>query len=314
MKTITISKDKPTNVWLKTFFSILLIALIFGFSSCQDESSNQLAEDYLKGLDLGTLSGTSQNAPVVYFEKRRFTRTSEAPFEEIVRLENPNFEHFSGDFVLKIQNGNDKRTRVSSAEIRVDGILVVDPSDFSKNVTLITKEIFGITPESTIEIKLISSPGSYFDLWVEGTLKPNHALINTMGGLYYFLDNKIKLEIPENAVNSPVFITIEDITADIPDELRTIIMQAIDMKPDGLNFLKPIKMFVTNEIIGTKSSNVFQAITRSNGLYSGVRVLNVDGSKNEINLEILHFSSLFVYYQNWNYLVLDIPGEYLLEK
>lgn len=210
METITISKRKPTDVWFKTFFSILLIALIFGFSSCQDESSNELTEDNLKGLELGTPSGTSQSAPVVYFDKRRFTRTSETPIEEIVRLENPNFEHFSGDLVLKVQNGSDKQTRVSSAEITVDGETIVSQSDFSKNVLTITKRLQGLTPESVMEIKLNSTPGSFIEIWIEGALKPGRFLIDSHGGTIVSEDANLLLTVPPGTVEMPTFFIITE--------------------------------------------------------------------------------------------------------
>lgn len=240
METITISKRKPTGAWFKTYFSILLIALIFGFSSCQDESSNQLTEDYLKGLELGTPSGTSQSAPVVYFEKRRFTRTTDAPFEEIVRLENPNFEHFSGDFVLKVQNGSDKQTRVSSAEIIVDGETIVSQADFSKNVSIITKRLQGLTPESVLEAKLSSTPGSFLEIWIEGTLKPNHVLVTSEGGEFVFLDGILTLLIPEGAVDGAIILSVSDFSNLLSDNERSNFFKVIELLPHNFKFNTPI--------------------------------------------------------------------------
>ncbi len=51
--------------------------------------------------------------------------------------------------------------------------MIIGPSDFSKNISVISKQISGLTPESVLEVKLNSAPGSYIDLWIEG-IKNNY--------------------------------------------------------------------------------------------------------------------------------------------
>jgi len=116
-------------------------------------------------------SAASGDAPVLYYGHRIFTRVQGKPFVEIQNIKNPDFELFDNNFVLLIHNGNSKMTRVSSAEIKIDGVIVASPSDFSKNVSLITKQLTGLTAESILEVKLYSTPGGFLDLWIEGTLK-----------------------------------------------------------------------------------------------------------------------------------------------
>ena len=77
----------------------------------------------------------------------------------------PNFWCYES-FVLNIRNGNDKRSRVSSAMASIDGKVVADPSDFSKNVTMITKTLTGLTPESVLTVCLKSAPGSFLEIWI----------------------------------------------------------------------------------------------------------------------------------------------------
>jgi uncharacterized protein (TIGR02145 family) len=119
----------------------------------------------------------------LYYGHKIFTRSTGAPFVETLKLENSNFNYFNDNFVLKIQNGSDKKTRVSSAKIWIDGVLVVVPSDFSKNESFITKQLSGLTPESILEVKLYSTPGSFIDLWIEGTIK--EGTITDIDGNYY---------------------------------------------------------------------------------------------------------------------------------
>jgi len=71
---------------------------------------------WLKNLEL--TAGMS-----VYLDHKVFTRTTGAPFTETVLLTNPQFNCYN-NFVLKIRNGGSKNIRVSSAEIKIDGVLI----------------------------------------------------------------------------------------------------------------------------------------------------------------------------------------------
>lgn len=107
-------------------------------------------------------------ASVIYYGHKIFKRYYGTPYLVTRIIDNPHFNCFNGDFILKIRNGKDKRTRVTSAEIRINGILVIGPDDLNKNVTYITRPIPFITPEAKLEVILRGSPGSFIDLWIEG--------------------------------------------------------------------------------------------------------------------------------------------------
>jgi len=139
------------------------------------------------------------NSPVAYFGPQTFTRLTGAPFVETIKLENPDFNCFDGNFFLNIQNGSDKKTRVSSAEIWIDGVLVAGPSDFSKNVSFITKPLSGVTPESILEVKLKSAPGSFINLWIEGTIIIITPTFEQIGPL---CQNSIPPELPLGSTNA----------------------------------------------------------------------------------------------------------------
>ena len=120
-------------------------------------------------MDLISACKFPTDMPGLYYGHKIFKRGFGAPSVETKIIKNPNFNCYDGNFVLKIKNGYNKRTRVSSAEIRINGILIVSPSDFSKNVSFITKPLSGLIPESILEVKLNGAPGSFIDLWIEGT-------------------------------------------------------------------------------------------------------------------------------------------------
>jgi hypothetical protein len=156
--------------WFRASLAFLTFLLYLMSPSCQKDGLNQ---DPLLKMDLMLTTNLTTNSAVVYYGPKTFTRGYGTPFKETQKIDNPNFNSFETNFILKIQNGNDKNTRVTSAEISINGVLVVAPSDFSKDVSLIIKPLSALTPESILEVKLNSAPGSFIDLWIEGTLIPD---------------------------------------------------------------------------------------------------------------------------------------------
>jgi hypothetical protein len=195
MKTV-INSCKRTFCF-KASIALLTCLLFLVFPSCQKDELNQ---DPILKMDLISTTSVTTNSPVVYYGPKTFTRSTGAPFAETIRLENPDFNCFDGNFVLNIQNGRDKKTRVSSAEIWIDGVLVVGPSDFSKNVSLITKPLSGLTHESILEVKLKSAPGSFINLWIEGTIIIITPTFEQIGPL---CQNSVAPELPLSSTNTP---------------------------------------------------------------------------------------------------------------
>jgi uncharacterized protein (TIGR02145 family) len=129
-------------------------------------------------------SASSCKTSVLYYGHQIFKRVHGKPFKETRKIGNPDFEQYNDNFVLMISNGENKKTRVSSAGIRIDGKLIVGPKAFSKNVSFIRKKLHGLTPESILEVKLNGTPGSFIDLWIEGTLKKEMTVTDIDGNVY----------------------------------------------------------------------------------------------------------------------------------
>jgi len=173
------------------------------FLSCQKQEGDELFQEYLEITGLvstSQLSVTNFNGEIsnILYGHKIFTRLKGEPFTETIKIENPHFNCFDGNFILKIQNGNDKNTRVSSAEILINGILVVGSSDFSKNESMITKTIYGLTRETKLEVRLNSTPGSFIDLWIEGTL---NLVTPTFQQIDPLLLNSVAPELPNISNN-----------------------------------------------------------------------------------------------------------------
>ncbi|HLF35516.1 MAG TPA: FISUMP domain-containing protein [Cyclobacteriaceae bacterium] len=161
-----------TQFWVLT--NLLSVCIL---QACKNEEINYPGNLQSKVDDIISIPAASLRSAdelsTIYFGPLTFTRSKGTPITETISLENPEFENYENEFTLKIQNGDDKKTRVSSAEIKIDGVIIAGPSDFSKNVSSITKEITGLTNTSTLEVRLISTPGSFIILSIDGILKPD---------------------------------------------------------------------------------------------------------------------------------------------
>jgi len=175
MKTIINSSQRVIYAYFKVSKALLTCLSFLIISSCQKADNFLLNQEPPTGL---TTTKCSTTPGILYYGHQIFRRVHGKPFVETQKIENPDFELFNDNFVLMILNGDNKKTRVSSAEIRIDGVLVIGPSDFSKNVSFITKPLSGLTPESVLEVKLNGAPGCFIDLWIEGSFKPVNVALN----------------------------------------------------------------------------------------------------------------------------------------
>ena len=185
MKSIIRFVQSINRPWLKILVPVLIFMLLVINPSCQKFEDN-FAGRKIPGISDQTLTSEFQTNCLsgrmsLYFGHKIFKRRYGTPITETMKIENPDFSCYGGNFVLKVRNGCERRTRVSSAEIRIDGIMIIGPSDFSKNISVITKQISGLTPESVLEVKLNSAPGSYIDLWIEGIKNNNTPTFEQIG-------------------------------------------------------------------------------------------------------------------------------------
>jgi uncharacterized protein (TIGR02145 family) len=203
MKTFVWSKKVIRNGWIRTIAALFTLVTILMTGSCNkndtefssDDPSGQLMQ---KSAEIRPKEAETQEVRKIYFGHRIFKREKGTPALETVVLENPEFNCFDNKMVINLRNGSDARTRVSSAEIKIDGKMVFGPSDFSKKVSFITKEITGLMPESVLEVRLTSGPGSFIDLWIEGTTKVITPVFEQTGPL---LLNSEAPDLPAVSVN-----------------------------------------------------------------------------------------------------------------
>lgn len=107
--------------------------------------------------------------PDIFFDHQKFIRENGKPTIQLLKIGKDDILNYESEFILQIINGDGSKNMVSSAVIKIDGKIILGTSDFSQKVKSISKKIIGLNANSEIEVELRSSPGSYLDLWIEGT-------------------------------------------------------------------------------------------------------------------------------------------------
>ncbi|HEX7412017.1 MAG TPA: fibrobacter succinogenes major paralogous domain-containing protein [Bacteroidales bacterium] len=164
-----------------SLFLFGIIAILISNSCKKDNNKVQDEQNVARSTPNVLNSASFKSASTaIYYGHEKFTRTTAAPRVIKKQIGGPDLVHFEKNFTLFIQNGDGTNNLVSSAEIKIDGKHIAGPSDFSQNVSLISKEITGLTETSELEVELKGSPGGFIDLWIEGTPKsPTYGAIVT---------------------------------------------------------------------------------------------------------------------------------------
>ena len=109
------------------------------------------------------------NEAKVVFGPQTYTRTTGGPntFSGNFDVCDP-----TGTFTITVNNGDaNGNNRVSSGTISINGLAVVQQSDFNQNVATITKPVYGIGKTGNIiNVKLQSDPGSEITVTVSGVM------------------------------------------------------------------------------------------------------------------------------------------------
>jgi uncharacterized protein (TIGR02145 family) len=146
------------NLFLFIGFSLLL--------SCEYQNNgvtsinDVITSDYLLVGNLDT-----------YIQNNQIVRLKGKPGVITVPIGNADLSKYEPCFVLNVATGTTKATTVSSAIIKLDGMEVLNTSDFSKNNGQYTFEVCNLTPTSVLTVEVRGEPGSYVDVWIEGKLK-----------------------------------------------------------------------------------------------------------------------------------------------
>lgn len=107
----------------------------------------------------------------VYLSNNQVFRYKGKPGIENIKIGNDNLSDFQDCFKMYIASGTTPATTVSSAIIKLDGLDVLNTSDFSKNFGEHMFEICNLTSTSVITVEVRGEPGSFIEIWIEGKKK-----------------------------------------------------------------------------------------------------------------------------------------------
>lgn len=237
MKTTIAPPKKSRFFWMFILIFMSLSPVFLTFNSCKKDLV-QLEKDEA-GINISeSIKSGSSNAStsVLYYGHEIFTRSNGQPVVVTKSITNPNYLHYDAPYYLIVKNGTGQNNRVSSGVIKIDGVQIIGPSDFSQNVDTIVKVINGLTPTSVLSVELRGKPGGCIDLWIDGFLKPGHALITSAGGKFSLLNGEVTMSIPQGAIDSNLYISVTNIYDSLTPEIKQYLTQAYEFLPDGQIF------------------------------------------------------------------------------
>ncbi|MFN8239727.1 MAG: hypothetical protein U0X39_03140 [Bacteroidales bacterium] len=123
-----------------------------------------------------------------YYGPELFGTVRNAIYEERVQLSNPNYKYYNGNFILKVQNGNTSKNKVSFLEVYINDLLAIKTSDFSKTSFLASKQLYDFPANSTLKIRISGPIGSYIGVSIYG--EPKDGLVWDIEGNFY---NTVKI-------------------------------------------------------------------------------------------------------------------------
>jgi RHS repeat-associated protein len=131
----------------------------------------QSVSDFIRGKDEPTAETNTPEAAVndmvTAFGPKKFTRTKGAPNNYVETFTLPT-ECSAGNYKIIIKNGEQNGDyRISSSEIKLNGISLFTESEFNQNVYNLEKSVTAAA-ENTLEIRLASVPNSYLTIEVRG--------------------------------------------------------------------------------------------------------------------------------------------------
>lgn len=107
----------------------------------------------------------------IVFGPRRFTREQGAPVNIVAPFTIPT--DAVAPFSVQVENGDaDGSNRISSADIKLNGIDLFTSGNFNQTVGTLTKSVT-LAASNTLEVKLKSSPGSYLTITFTATRTAN---------------------------------------------------------------------------------------------------------------------------------------------
>ena len=159
---------------------LFMVLITLQFNSCQKEDNLQVDTKYTLKSD----SEITDNYEVIY-GKEQFIRENGQPVNVLRQIGNSNMNEYEDCFILNVQNGVDGQNCVSSAVVKIDGNIVLSPSDFKNSPVTYQVQLCNLTDTSSLEVEIRGTPGSTLVVWIEGKPKTSGTFTDTRDGKVY---------------------------------------------------------------------------------------------------------------------------------
>ncbi len=146
--------------------ALLLCAFFLFMFSCDYQDNgltsidDSITSDYL-------LAGSLDS----FISQFQIVRLTGKPGTTTISIGDADLSKYQPCFVLYVASGPAPETTVSSAIIKLDGMVVLSTSDFSKNRGQYTFEVCNLCSTSVLTVEVRGEPGSFVNVWIEGKLK-----------------------------------------------------------------------------------------------------------------------------------------------
>lgn len=124
-------------------------------------------------------AGLAYGEEAVVFGPKTFTRGTGAPLKVVMNF---SVNLPLQDFTISVQNGEGRPGRVSSAIVELNGLPVVGPNEFNKQLDLITKPVFPLQGQNSLAVELRSAPGTSIIVTILGRFPSVTEIIPPEGG------------------------------------------------------------------------------------------------------------------------------------
>jgi murein DD-endopeptidase MepM/ murein hydrolase activator NlpD len=235
---------------------------------------------------LGIFIGSSFAIEVTLLEPMQCAKIGDEP-----TTYTESFPGLVGEGRLIIENGDEFGDhRVSSAEIYLNGVLVIGPKSFNQKVGHIESSV-SLVEQNSITVIVDRKPGCFLTVQVFQEIEAdNAAVVGTGGGYLSSFDDKVIIGFQEYSLSSDELIIIAE-------NYNSEYHKVYDFSPDGITFLEPIQItFVYDHKtlpLGIDETELYLAMLNDN--FEIVETLTdstVDTSNHQISGKTTHFTNI----------------------
>lgn len=239
-------------------------------------------------------------ASVAILGPELFRRTTGSPntFQRQIPPANPGVDH-----VIVLKNGVVPADRVTSASIVLDGVEIFGPSDFNKQVAILSKTVRLRSSGSTLHISIAGGPGSFLELSVLAPFEA-YTVVPATGGTVAVInpDSPIfgtAVSIPQEALpDGGVAVSIaytDTPPAPVPGT-ATLASKVFELDAGGLtNFASPVAVTVPVQVaFGPRDVPVVLYWSPSEQKFKAISPKGFDRAQGLVTFETSHFSTYAV--------------------